>query len=158
MPEHGTPSRFEDNDIGFYIQFQSAVLRQLPRPHQISRGLLLSWLRNQKKLKEVLLQALVARPTLPDIDLDKPIEEIFTEELCCEKLGFARTIRTRFFHVCSEENIETLADVAMMTVNKWLRVPGVGRTFLELVEAVLATYGLELGMKFPMVHPELSDR
>ena len=46
----------------------------------------------------------------------------------------------------------------MMTVHKWLRVPGVGRTFLELVEAVLATYGLELGMKFPMVHPELADR
>ena len=53
MGKHGTAS------IGLYVEFQAAVLRQLPRPDEFSPEVLEGWTKNQATLAKVMREALV---------------------------------------------------------------------------------------------------
>lgn len=44
---------------GWYVEFQAAVLRQLPRPGQLDQEVAEGWNENQKALKKVLQEALI---------------------------------------------------------------------------------------------------
>jgi len=62
MSDHGTTS-------GLYIEFQAAVLRQLPRAGKMTSEVLNRWVKNQEDLKKVLAEALLPKEEfLPDID------------------------------------------------------------------------------------------
>lgn len=47
---------------GWYIEFQTAVLRQLPRPGQIDKSIAQGWTDNQKSLRDNLSECLVPPP------------------------------------------------------------------------------------------------
>jgi hypothetical protein len=51
MADHGTTS---NRDLGWYIQFQTDVLSQLPRPGQISEETVWGWHKNREALKRAL--------------------------------------------------------------------------------------------------------
>jgi hypothetical protein len=154
MQEHGTPSTSED--FGNYVQFQSAVLRQLPRPHEISKGLRNDWIRKQANLRQALLDALVSAPTTKEITLDSLVEDVFTEELCT-RLGFDKSNRGRFLNACRKHAechgaevffhpapITTLRQVIQRTRNEWrYYTEGVGKQGVRMIEAVLAVHGFD---------------
>ncbi|MFA6495353.1 MAG: hypothetical protein WCV87_03295 [Candidatus Paceibacterota bacterium] len=56
MVDHGTTS---NRDLGWYIQFQTDVLSQLPRPGQISEEIARGWHDNREALKNTLRKSLL---------------------------------------------------------------------------------------------------
>ena len=58
MTNHGTAS------IGLYIELQAAVLRQLPRPGEMTSEIVDGWIQNQASLKRILHEVL-----LPPVDV-----------------------------------------------------------------------------------------
>ena len=70
---------------GWYVEFQAAVLRQLPRPGQIDQFTAEGWTDNQKSLKKNLSECLVPPPVkkIIKIDRSKPFDlKIFLSENC----------------------------------------------------------------------------
>lgn len=62
MEKHGTAS------IGQYVEFQAAVLRQLPRPEEFSSEILEGWTKNQSSLQRVLRGVLLPAEGAEDKD------------------------------------------------------------------------------------------
>lgn len=57
---------------GWYIELQTAVLRQLPRPSEINQEIAEGWINNQKGLKKNLASCLLPAPVTPVAQLAKP--------------------------------------------------------------------------------------
>lgn len=160
MLRHGTPSTNKDEDIGDYIQFQTAVLRQLPRPHQMPTELRKSWLDRQHRLRLVLLKVLVEEAKVTPPDIDTPVEAVFTFDLCTNQLGYSAGVRTRILNACANneeaENgewvsspIRTLRDVIEYGRSSWERTPNIAKVGVRLIESVLHFYGFDWGMQLP---------
>ena len=191
MHTHEHPS--DDGIDGGYIQFQTAVLRQLPRPNEIDRTTRQGWMMNQKSLQDALHGALVppkVEPTkvesgnlfvtLPTIELERykriereytklcedlglkdtldkvgdlTVDEVFTRERV-ERLGFKSHNLNRIGSLCrywdgfgdDAKPITTLRQLATLTRSELRRQPNFGETGIQIIEAVLAEYGLKLGM------------
>lgn len=60
--------------IGLYVEFQAAVLRQLPRPGEFPEGVLDGWNRDQASLKRVLAEALLPPVSSPRLKVWKTIK------------------------------------------------------------------------------------
>ncbi|HWP61582.1 MAG TPA: hypothetical protein VN495_03190 [Candidatus Paceibacterota bacterium] len=156
-------------DAENYLQFQLAVLQNLPRAHLLSVSVREHWLQNQSKLQEVLAGALGLYDSIPAIDLDAPIGSIFTEELCCDHLGYKRTVLTRVLNACANHQeleagpngwewvarpIITIRDVARRRRETLGRMTNVGSTSVRLMLAVLLHFGLHPGVEYPPAKKE----
>ena len=87
---HGTPSEID----GQYIQFQTEVLRQLPRPHALEQGVIEGWLSNRSALKESLHKALIPASASPDLRLFKKKVELGDLSSYREHHAFMELYRT----------------------------------------------------------------
>lgn len=84
---------------------------------------------------------------LLDARIERPLEEVFTQENCQNReYG---TQRTRVLNLCRAENIKTLRDLITKNEYELLRIPDLGRKTLNLIKDVLADIGLHLGMEMP---------
>jgi predicted Rdx family selenoprotein len=135
------------DEFGSYVQFQAAVLRQLPRPHEMDKELRERWMNRQARLRHVLMTALVDEVG-EETDLNTPIEQVFTVEVCCEKLGFDRRHLGRFLNACPSLKAP-VREVVKKTRRDWLSENNVGKAVVDLVERVLSIHGLWLGMPIP---------
>lgn len=77
------------------------------------------------------------------------IEDVFTPERCME-LGFKPGLRHTIQHLSADWNKQyaeysvTLGDLTRLTRKDLLRMPTMGNKKVDLIEAVLAQYGLAL--------------
>lgn len=83
---------------------------------------------------------------------DTPLQEVFTLEMT-NRLGFMKAWRTRFLGVMAQgyapdiAPVSTIGQLAAMSYLELMRTPGVSKKTADIVRQVLATIGLDLGMK-----------
>ncbi len=58
--------------LGWYIEFQAALLRQAPRPGEIDKTTAEEWVSNQKGLKKNLANCLLPQTSVVSVELAKP--------------------------------------------------------------------------------------
>lgn len=95
MADHGTTS---NRDLGWYIQFQTDVLSQLPRPGQISEEIARGWHKNREALKRALGKTL--------LPLIEPIETGTVSKLL-EPFGIALLTVGKKFAVADHFKFDT---------------------------------------------------